>query len=83
MFAQDKYGYDGRQYTNYGAFRSCLIQLRVFADVVRSQMGKEPQIAFPYHIGCDRGGGDWNIVRRVIEEELGSCNVTLYELPKK
>ena len=82
MFAQNKYGYDGKQYTDYGAFRSCLAQLSIFADAIRQKSGKEPQIALPYRIGCDRGGGNWDTVYTIIEEELGGLDVTLYELPK-
>lgn len=83
MFAQDRYGYDGKRYTDYTAFRNCLAQLKDFADTFRRIHGKELQIAMPYRIGCDRGGGDWNIVSKIIDEELGSLNVTLCELPKK
>lgn len=83
MFAQDRYGYEGKQYTDYTAFRKCLAQLRAFADTFRRTHGRELQIAMPYRIGCDRGGGDWNIVSKIINEELGTLNITLYELPNK
>ncbi len=83
MFAQNQYGYDGSRYTDYEAFRSCLVQLSVFADAIRQNWGKEPRIALPYRIGCDRGGGDWDTVYKIIQEELGDLDVTLYELPKK
>ena len=36
-------------------------------------------IAFPYLIGCKRGGGDWNKIYGMIEEILGDCDVTIYE----
>lgn len=33
-------------------------------------LGKNFTIGFPDHIGCGLGGGDWNIVKKIIEEEF-------------
>lgn len=69
LFAQDKYG-RSKCYTDYDALRNCLRQVNeVFA-------GKT--VAIPYMMSCVRGGGDWNIVFKIIEEELKDCDVTLY-----
>ncbi len=83
LFAQDGYGYDGKLYTDYEAFRKCLFQLRLHVKAVEEIQGKKLCIGMPYRIGCDRGGGDWNAVLKIIQEELGDLDVTLYELPKK
>ena len=83
LFAQDGYGYDGKQYTDYDAFRRCLFQLKLYVKSVEEFQGKKLRIGMPYRIGCARGGGDWNTVYKIIEEELGDLDVTLYELPKK
>lgn len=64
MFAQNRYGYDGRRYTDYNAFMNCLSEIR---DAVP---GGET-IAMPYGIGCGLGGGDWATVYGMIERELG------------
>ena len=64
MFAQDRYGYDGFKYTNYEAFYQCLREIKNFAKehpFVKS-------IAFPYRIGCDRGGANWKIIFTMIYE---------------
>jgi O-acetyl-ADP-ribose deacetylase (regulator of RNase III) len=64
MFAQDRYGYDGFKYTNYEAFYQCLKEIKNFAkehSIVKT-------IAFPYHIGCDRGGANWKIIFTMIYE---------------
>ena len=29
-------------------------------------------------MACHRGGGDWNIVYKMIEETLADCDVTFY-----
>lgn len=71
MFAQDGYG-RGRCFTDYDALRKCLRQVNFEF--------KGKKIAIPYKMSCDRGGGDWNMVMGIIEEELSDCKVTLYKL---
>lgn len=62
MFAQDSYGRDGKQYTDYNAFSNCLREL----EMVLPQ--KKGIVAFPYLIGCGLGGGDWGIVKEMIRD---------------
>lgn len=76
LFAQDKYGYDGKCYTDYNAFRTCLQQLKL---LMNNQIILGRTIAIPYLMGCHRGGGDWNTIYQIIEEELRNYDVTLYE----
>lgn len=65
------------------AFRKSLMLLRDNTlPIIERNVGSKPKIAMPYRIICDRGGGDWNTVYRIIEEELGDYDVALYELPK-
>lgn len=71
LFAQDGYGRD-KCYTDYDALRRCLRQVN------NEFRGKD--IAIPYKMSCDRGGGDWDVVLKIIEEELYDCRVTLYKL---
>lgn len=70
LFAQDKYGRSGGCYTDYEALRNCLRQV--------NEMFSGKTVAIPYMMSCGRGGGDWNIVCKIIEEELKDCDVTLY-----
>lgn len=62
LAAQNKYGKRGR-YTDYKAFRNCLKHLKKY---VKNE-GIE-NVYFPYKIGCGYGGGDWNIVKAMIEK---------------
>lgn len=68
LCAQDKYGRD-KQYTDYDALRKCLRSVRDFIE--HSKWEGVARIAFPYGMGSVRGGGDWNTVYQIIEEELG------------
>lgn len=72
LYAQEYFGRDGKCYTNYSALRTCLSRLN---DLCRGK-----KIALPYKIGCGLGGGDWNIVTKIIEDELVDCEVLLYSL---
>lgn len=61
LFGQDKYGYDGKVYTDYKALENALFEVAVWATV-----NDKTKIAIPYKLGCARGGGDWNIVYEMI-----------------
>lgn len=73
MFAQFTYGYDGLRYTSYDAFCNCL-------SILARDIPKSKTIAFPYKIGSDRGGANWNIIYAMICEILGDWDVTIYKL---
>lgn len=75
LFAQDRYGKDGRCYTDYSALNKCLEQVN------KRFAGKS--VAIPYLMGCGLAGGDWNIVSKLIEETLTDCDVILYEYCKE
>ena len=74
LFAQDHFGYDGKCYTDYDSLKECLRVVDIlFAGGT---------VAIPYLMGCHRGGGDWEIVSKMIEDTLQDCNVTLYKYTK-
>lgn len=75
LFAQDKYGYDGKTYTDYDALQRCLDTLKILA------VGKS--VAIPYKMSCDRGGGDWEKVSKMIAETLSERDVTFYKFGGK
>lgn len=86
LFAQDKYGYDGKQYTDLEAFRDGLRYISQHFGVWREKMGlaekdfHQISVALPYKIGCGRGGADLEMVYKIIEEELKDYNVELWRL---
>lgn len=64
LFSQNRYGYDSKQYTSYDAFWNCLQEIKTIAPT-------GTKIALPYGIGCVRGGANWNVIYKMIEEVLG------------
>lgn len=78
MYAQDMYGYDGQQYTNYDAFRQCC------KDIVKVCRGASEMnvltTAMPYKIASDRGGADWDKIMDILLEEFTDVDLTLYKL---
>lgn len=73
MYSQFNYGYNGDRYTNYEALYKCLEQA--------GKVAKERNltVALPYHMGCDRGGAQWNIVYEMIRYTMLDVDVTIYK----
>lgn len=66
MFAQYEYGRLKQVYTEYDHFDQCLINM--LTTIVNNKYLEELPIYFPYKIGCGLGGGDWNIIFKLIEK---------------
>lgn len=62
LYGQDDYGKSGL-YTDYKALEKAVQEIRDFVDV----RNKQEKIAFPYKIGCGNAGGDWEIVKDILE----------------
>jgi hypothetical protein len=74
MFAQQYYGYDGKRYTSYDGFWSCL-------GKIREQVPMGSKIGFPDHIGCGLGGANWEVIKTMIWEALSEdYDVYIYKL---
>ncbi len=74
MYSQRSYGYDGKRYTSYKAFKFILEELK-------KDIPTDCTIGFPKGIGCGLGGGNWKTISTMIEEILGeSHEVYIYEL---
>lgn len=70
MIAQLNYGYDGKKYVDYCAIKEVFNKL---------SSPKFNYYYFPYLMCCDRAGGDWNIVSRMIEHYFP--NAIICKLP--
>lgn len=80
MFAQDKYGYDGKVYTSLEALQNCFTQL--YWLTFEKNNNFNDKIAMPYEIGCVRGGADWNVVYKMIENTFVDREVELWRYDK-
>ena len=75
LFAQDGYAHYGFTtccLTDYDKLRQCL------KTINKEYKGK--RVALPYLLGCGLAGGDWSIVKEIIEEELKDCDVDIVSL---
>lgn len=66
-YTQYNYGTDKR-YVDYDALRLCMRKI--------NHVFKDNHIGLP-QIGCGLAGGDWEIVKQIIQDELVDCNVTV------
>ena len=73
IFGQKDFGYDGKCYTDYDKLKSALETIKTYHN--------NKSIAIPYLMACHRGGGDWNIVYKMIEEIFADseCEVLICE----
>ena len=72
-FSQNRYGKDGKKYTDYPALQYCL-------NSIYGAALPEERIAFPYKYGCGLGGGNWSVVRKMIEETFSDREVEIWRL---
>lgn len=71
---QEHFGRDNKQYVDYDAIRSCMKNMNAQAE-----MWKVESVALP-KIGAGLGGGDWNIISKIIEEECIDIQPVVYEI---
>jgi O-acetyl-ADP-ribose deacetylase (regulator of RNase III) len=64
----DKQTVKAIRFTNYEAFWSGLVRLK---EELRED---ETKIAFPYKIGSDRGGADWEVLKEMIKSVFKDTN---------
>lgn len=76
LYGQNTYG-KGLQ-TDYDAFENGLKEIHDFAKE------KNLSVAIPFKIASDRGGGDWKVVSKIIEDVFSDdVKVALYKKPTK
>lgn len=70
LYSQDNYGHDGEQYLRYGSLAEALTS---FAEDILmpkwdsiTNNNKTISIGVPYLMGCDRVGGDWPTVLKML-----------------
>lgn len=71
MYSQFQYGVDKR-YTNYEAMVTALEKIKQFC--IDENLKK---VSCPCLMGCFRGGGNWIIVRAILESIFGNSKIEL------
>jgi hypothetical protein len=74
LFGQYDCG-SGQRFTEYGSLGTALNE---FSSGLWEIGHETEDIYIPYKMGCDRGGGDWNIVYDMIETLLDNDERTIY-----
>ena len=81
-YTQYDYGYDGKQRCDYNAirklFRSIKSTFKDYESYCDSDGYFNITIGYP-KIGCGLAGGDWEIVSKIIDEELEGMDHTYVE----
>ncbi|MFE7817864.1 SLOG family protein [Priestia megaterium] len=76
LYGQFRYGTD-IQHTDYEALRSAIFGY--LEDLKkRTHNISDLKVGVPKFIGCARGGGDWNIVKGILEEAAEAFFVRIY-----
>lgn len=76
MIAQDRFGGVA---VDYPSLRTCLNKVK--RTVLQQQFVlKSPFSVHMPRIGCGLGGGDWETVSKIVEEELDGVEVFVYDL---
>lgn len=77
-FGQLAYGRVSQQ-TNYAALKKSLTEVRDFSEEHGGL-----SVAIPFRIGCGLAGGQWHIVKKLIDEVFGnsSFDATIWYLPE-
>ncbi|AFA44308.1 hypothetical protein [Klebsiella phage phiKp_21] len=71
---QQYYGYDSKKYVSYDAVDTAFKNLNAFCDC-----DKIIHVHFP-KIGADLGGGNWNVIKEIIDGSLINAHKHLYIL---
>lgn len=71
LFGQDDLGYE-KCYTNYAALETALKELLFHVEYMELKT-----IAFPWLMSCGLAGGDWSIVKPLIEKTFEDLDIEI------
>jgi len=82
LFTQNRYGYDGKQYTDVKALGKALSVLKYGKKSYEALLNKPVRVAIPWKIGCVRGGANWEEVYTMISEIFEDSEIELWRYDK-
>ena len=74
MYSQFRYGREKR-HTDYDAMEQALPRI---IDFIQKEVGAKCKVGIPYKIGCQLGGGDFNIVEDIFIKHFNKTDLQLY-----
>lgn len=72
---QEYYGYDGNKYVSYDAIDTVFKDMNDFIELT----GRMTHLHFP-RIGADLGGGNWSVIKNIIDHRITNASKHLYIL---
>jgi hypothetical protein len=74
LHAQEFYGH-GKRHLNYEALYVCLEELRE-----QLAISGIDTLGVPYNMGCDRAGGNWNVVEAMINAVFQDTDISVFAI---
>lgn len=74
LYTQLNYGNDNKKYVSYDAIDSCMKRLNHIMNVTGINACSMPKIGTGY------GGGNWNVIETIINEQLKDKDINVYTL---
>jgi len=68
LITQENFGYDGNQYVSYSAIAESMERMKIYMERNPMMFMDVPDIVHTPKLGAGRGGGDWNIIRPILED---------------
>lgn len=84
LYGQYYYGVGEKQIDYEGFYQGLLSAKGIIEKIRKENFFDKLNVGFPYKIGSDRAGGDWNIVSAMIASVFGNApgiETSIYKLP--
>lgn len=83
IFGQDRYGNDGKQYTDYEAVRKAFTRhYNHIMPAIKNKSYEHFTLAVPYGFGCGLGGGNWDVICDILDDIFGESEDITMEIWK-
>jgi hypothetical protein len=80
QYDYNKPGVPFQKHTDYKAIISAFYDVAGNVDYLHRRHSRSKKIYIPYNYGCARGGGEWEVVSRIINSIIPDANIC--KLPK-
>lgn len=77
LYGQLNYGREKKCYTDYEALRSAIFSYLENLQIRKGNL-TNMKIGVPKYMGCARAGGDWNVVKDILEDTCKHFHIRIY-----